>query len=231
MSSSDWAYTQLSQLLPLDPASLTQILEYTSTLSKETAAEHLKNLLGDSPKALEFITSYNFRRHATTATDSGVVISTVNDAPEDVPRRRAPKKKAPLHQLPARRVEDHGATANAYQKGNGGDYMSSTKRGGEPALSSSLALSDTPEARQLPTKGSSKAPPSAAGQLISDLPNVRTKSQTSSRTASPAPAKMKVNVPGGVAGHGASTTLEDLVCLEHPLLLVVCPHHVFLGGD
>lgn len=49
----------LSKLLPLDNDSLTQIITYTKTLPDAEAAEHLRNLLGDSPQALEFITSFN----------------------------------------------------------------------------------------------------------------------------------------------------------------------------
>lgn len=56
--------SQISQLLPLDEQSLQQILDYSLTLSNDDAAEHLKNLLGDSPKALEFINSFNSRRSA-----------------------------------------------------------------------------------------------------------------------------------------------------------------------
>ncbi|KAL9128150.1 MAG: hypothetical protein Q9217_003124 [Psora testacea] len=214
-STSDWAHTQLSHLLPLDPASLTQILEYSTTLSKDAAAEHLKNLLGDSPKALEFISSYNGRREGAVTANTGTSISPANGVREDVPRsaRKTQKSKAPLHQLPSRRIKGEGDVGGGYRKKHGEDYMSSTRRNGEPALANTLALSVTPDARQSPKKTACKMPPSAAGQLISDLPNVRSKSQTNSRTASPAP-KMKVNVPGGLARHGASTTLEDLSPLK-----------------
>ena len=209
---SEWAQTQLSHLLPLDPASLTQILEYTSTLPKDAAAEHLKNLLGDSPRALEFIISYNARREATVTANSGTTASLADPVLRDAPRstRKPQKKTSPLHQLPSRQVNGQGDVAGAYRKRDGEDYMSGNKRNGEAELANTLALSDAPEARQLPKKTTGKMPPSASGLLSSDMPNVRSKSQTNSRTASPAP-KMKVNVPGGVAGHGASTTLEDLV--------------------
>lgn len=209
MTSSTWATSQLSQLLQLDDASLQQILDYTSTLPKDTAAEHLKNLLGDSPKALEFISTYNARRDAPT---------TATSASEPSKYTRKPhRKKPPLNKLPPpRQVEDYGSTAGAYRKEEEMDYMTGKRRSQvEPTLAMTLALSDQPDARQLPKSlpiASSKPPPSAAGPLISDLPNVRSGSRASSRTSSPAP-KTKINVQGGASMHGASTTLQDLVWL------------------
>lgn len=214
MSSSSWAAFQLSQLLPLDEASLQQILDYTSTLPKDAAAEHLKNLLGDSPKALDFISSYNARR------DVPIAASSVLEPPKST--RKPQKKKAPLNKLPPpRQVEDLGNMAGVYKKRDEEDYIAGNRRSHvEPALAKTLALSDQPDARQLPkttpATTSFKPPPSAAGPLISDLPNVRSGSRTSSRTSSPAP-KTKINVQGGASMHGASTTLQDLVRLS-PLL-------------
>lgn len=57
-----WALPQIAQLLPLDKESLEEIISYTETLPEYEAAEHLRNLLGDSPQALEFITSFNANR-------------------------------------------------------------------------------------------------------------------------------------------------------------------------
>ena len=212
MTTSTWATTQLSHILPLDQESLEQIIHHTSTLPKDAAAEHLKNLLGDSPKALEFISSFNARRDApTTATPS--------PTPASVESTRKPrKKKVPLNKLPPpRRPEDYGNTLGGYQKKEEEDYMSSSSRSRQGHnLAKSLALSDQPDARQLPkavpaiSAPAAKPPPSASGHLISDLPNVRLGSRTSSRTSSPAP-KTKINVVGGNAMHGASTTLQDLV--------------------
>lgn len=210
MASSVWAQSQLSQLLPLDEDSLQQVLEYTSTLPKEAAAEHLKNLLGDSPKALEFISSYNSRRDPPTTAHS------TSEAPK--PNRKSRQKKAPLNKLPPpRKPEDYGNTSGAYKKRDEDDYMASNRRPHpEPALAKTLALSDQPDARQIPKTtiepptAAAKPPPSAAGHLLSDLPNVRSGSRTPSRTSSPAP-KTKINVAGGASMHGASTTLQDLV--------------------
>ena len=213
MASSSWGLDQISQILPLDRESLQQMLDYTSTLSKEAAAHHLKDILGDSPKALEFISAYNSRRQAPTSssnTDTGSSTA----VPRSQPKKRG---KAPLNRLPApRKVENHGNTTGAYQKKDEEDYMATSRKphiGYEPALANTLALSAKPEAvqRPKPTKASShKPPPSASGPLISDLPNVRTTSRTTSRTSSPAPKTTKVNIAGGASMHGASTTLQDL---------------------
>ena len=217
MAPSTWAMTQLSQLLPLDEESLKQIIEYTSALPKDAAAEHLKNFLGDSPKALEFISSFNARRDAPTT-----AIPDPAPAPPEGARKPR-KKKPPLNKLPPpRHPEDYGNTLGAYQKKEEEDYMGGSKRPRpEPALAKALALSDQPDARQLPKAApatsypAAKPPPSASGHLISDLPNGRSGSRISSRNSSPAP-KTKINVVGGNSMHGASTTLQDLVW--HPLL-------------
>ncbi|KAL8764056.1 MAG: hypothetical protein Q9194_007194, partial [Teloschistes cf. exilis] len=211
MASSSWALTQIAQILPLDEQSLQELLDYSSSLSKDASADHLRSVLGASPKALEFISSFNSRRDVPK-NESG---PSASEAAE--PSRRSRKKKQPLNKpFNPRRPEDYGNVAGAYQKQEEVDYMAGkAKQSKDLALANTLSLSDKPDARQLPVpapvSGSSspKKPPSAIGPLISDLPNVRTKSQTNSRTSSPAP-KTKVNVPGGASMHGASTTLQDL---------------------
>ena len=209
MASSTWAINQISQLLPLDEESLKQILDHATSLDKNAAAEHLKSILGDSPKALEFISSFNSRRESP---------SSVKPPPEISSQpRRTPKKKANIHTLPARRAEDHGNVVGAYQKKDEEDYMAGARKGRKEApLANTLALSEKPDARQLPVPApipasSSKLPPSASGFLTSDLPNVRTRSHSrnSSRTASPVP-KTRINVAGGSSMHGASSTIQDL---------------------
>ncbi|KAL8833819.1 MAG: hypothetical protein Q9170_004079 [Blastenia crenularia] len=213
MASASWAFSQLSTIIPLDKQSLVEILDYTSTLSKDASAEHLRNLLGTSPKALEFISSYNSRR--------GAPVSEPTPSTPEIPEtsRKPRKKKQPLNKpFNPRQPEDYGNTSGGYQKKNDEDYVSGRRQPfKEPALANALALSEKPDASQLPTpaptpgSSSPKKPPSASGPLISDLPNVRTSSRTNSRTSSPAP-KTKVNVAGGASMHGASSTLQDLVC-------------------
>ncbi|KAL8726173.1 MAG: hypothetical protein Q9166_006890 [cf. Caloplaca sp. 2 TL-2023] len=225
-SSSSWAISQISQILPLDEQSLQEILDYSSTLSKDAAAEHLRNLLGTSPKALEFISSFNSRRQAPK-------IESRPSTPEGPEHSRKPrKKKQPLNKpFNPRQPEDYGNTGGGYQKKNDEDYMAGrSKQQKEPALANALALSDKPDARQLPIpapafgSSSPKKPPSAIGPLISDLPNVRSGSRTSSRTSSPAP-KTKVNVAGGAAMHGASSTLQDLESAIRALEIQTNPSH------
>ncbi len=212
MASSTWALSQISQLLPLDDQSLQEILDYISTLSKDRAADHLKNLLGDSLKALEFISSFNSRRDFR---DTSPKPSTAPANSSD-PQRRPRKKKNLFNKLPPpRQPENHGNTTGAYVKRREEDYIAGSRRPQQDApFPSASLLSDKPAARQLPIPNvtrNPKTPPSASGSLISDLPNVR----TTTRTAPPA-TKTKVNISGGSAMHGASTTLQDLASLSFP---------------
>lgn len=62
MALEQWALPQLSTLLPLDQSELKQIISYTDTLSDPEAAVHLRELLGDSPEALQFISDFNSHR-------------------------------------------------------------------------------------------------------------------------------------------------------------------------
>jgi hypothetical protein len=70
MALQQWALPQLSKLLPLDDDSLRQIVTYADTLSNAEAAEHFRNLLGDSPEALSFISSFNEHRSNNRGTMS-----------------------------------------------------------------------------------------------------------------------------------------------------------------
>lgn len=225
-----WALPQLSRLLPLDDDSLKQIITYTDTLPKESAAEHLKNMLGDSAQAFEFINSFNARRQtppseARQAPPDGAASdsSLMTDPPKS--RTRPAKKKPNIHALPARQVQDYGSTAGAYKKRDEEDYMSSSSRQrkqNQPSLANTLALEDQPDATQLPIVTSGgvprssnlKLPPSASGSLISDMRPSPSASRGStpqpSRTSSPAPTKTKVAISGGTNMHGAASTLSDL---------------------
>ena len=212
-----WAVPQISRLLPLDEDSLKQIITYHDTLPRDVAAEQLGGLLGDSPQALEFIASFNSRRQTPPSeARPAPAASTAQD--EGVPKRqpKQPKKKANIHNLPARQVQDLGGASGAYRKQDEGDYMAgSSKKKPQASLSNTLALQETPDARQLPVRTAggmsrgSKAPPSASGPLISDVLPPPSQSSTP-RTASPAPTKTKVNITGGTNMHGAGKTLSDL---------------------
>lgn len=235
-----WAVPRLQQLLPLDEDSLKQIITYTDTLPKDVAAEHLKNMLGDSPQAFEFISSFNMRRQKppSEATPKPAPVQQANRSNNATPRTASPasgsevprgnprqqkKKKANIHALPARQVEDHGNVGGGYRKRQEEDYVPRPARQShKQQVADNLALREKPDATQMPlitdmaaptTKPNPRPPPSAAGQLVSDAlapPAKKKGSATSSRNGSPAPAKTKVNISGGTAMHGASTALSDL---------------------
>ena len=76
-----WALPRLQQLLPLDDDSLKQVVQYADSLPKDAAAEHLKNLLGDDARALEFISSFNLRRKDAPASSSSSSSSTTQPTP------------------------------------------------------------------------------------------------------------------------------------------------------
>lgn len=233
-----WAVPRLQQLLPLDEDSLKQIITYTDTLPKDVAAEHLKNMLGDSPQAFEFISSFNMRRQnppsdaapkppaqqssrSNNATPRTASPASGPDVPRANPRQKK-KKKANIHALPARQIEDHGNVSGGYRKRQEEDEYKpkAPKQSHKQQVADNLALREKPDATQMPlitdtaapnTKPSPRPPPSAAGQLISDAlaPPAKKGSAASSRNSSPAP-KTKVNISGGTAMHGASTALSDL---------------------
>ena len=191
-----WALPRIGRLLPLDDESLKEILAYSVSLSKEAGAEHLQNILGDSAQALDFISSFNSRRKE---------VETLKVAPVDegVPRQNTQvkkKSKPPLHSTgPARRPEGYGDVSGGYHKSTGDEeYAQTSSRRSGPsatALSSALSLSQQPEALQLPRATQNaqpqslsslpssrdasprpgRLPPSAAGSLIPDMPNVKAK--------------------------------------------------------
>lgn len=198
----DWALPRLKRLLPLDDESLTEVLSYTTTLPKDLGAEHLKNMLGDSPQALDFIATFNSRRADVAPTPS--VKSTAqsrDDESDRVPRaRKQVKPKAPLHSAgPMRRPQGYGDTTGGYTKqidGVDDGSRGHKKNASASSLSEAFNLSQQPEALQVPkvsqgglltptperSRDVSPALPTrsklssfATGSLISDLPNVRTK--------------------------------------------------------
>lgn len=205
--------SQLSRLLPLPEEELKQVLDYATTLSKPEAVEHFRNLLGDTPDAIDYISSFNARRQepklAIPQSQSQSQSPSHSD-PDVVPKhsRKPTKKKANLHTLAPRQITNPGPTPGAAysKKGIQDDYM---PRRSSPAGSSSAF----PLPGKVPAKSSTptppKLPPSAAGHLISETPKVKPKSNPVTRSSTPAP-KTKVNISGGTAMHGASTTLSDL---------------------
>ncbi len=212
--------SQLSRLLPLPEPDLQQILSYASTLSKEEAAAHFNNLLGESPQSIEFISSFNSRRKdpsSASALSSQQASSNANDISE-VPKttRKQPKKKPPLHTPAPRKVNDtYTAPGTTYKKKDEDDYISKKPIPSTSSAppSNAFSLQPKPAAIQSP-----RAPPSASGTLISDSlappkPKSNPSSKHNSRTSSPAPQSQKttkVHLSGGTPMHGASTALSTL---------------------
>ncbi|KAH8809030.1 putative zinc finger motif, C2HC5-type-domain-containing protein [Xylogone sp. PMI_703] len=203
---------QLSRLLPLPEADLQQVLDYASTLSKEEAAEHFNNLLGESPQSIEFISSFNARRKDPSPPTVQASSSTpprredLSEVPK--PRPHGKKKKANIHTPAPRQVQGTFAgSGTAYMKKNEEDYVPN-RRPTEPPKPSTSNLTIQPAKPSTPQPR--KPPPSASGPLISDL---KSKSTPTSRTSSPGPqatTKTKISITGGTSMHGASTVLSEL---------------------
>lgn len=212
-----WGVPRLSQLLPLDEESLTQIITYSASLSKDACAEHLKNLLGDSPAALEFISSFNSRRGGgQTSAQSGSVSPAAggrdgNGRQTNEDRnvqKKSKRTKNPIHSAgPPRRPENYGNVTGGYMKSDKDEvYMpvSSSRAGnkrdmGAPgasaSLSDALSLSDKPAALQVPQTTTSASP--NASSLVS------------SRTSSPG-LKSSTRTPPSAAGPLISDYLPNV---------------------
>ncbi|KAL9089200.1 MAG: hypothetical protein Q9159_002671 [Coniocarpon cinnabarinum] len=247
-----WAKSQLAKLLPLDDGSLKQIIDQAQSLPTDAASENLKSLLGDSPQALEFISSFNQRRPGQKANVSNSNRTTQDalnhEGLSEVPRvtRKAKSKKQPLNNLPPpRQVEEQASSQRAYKKHEEGDYMPAKAR--PTRIAHTFALQDGPDAKQTPSptrpspsidatnapnaksNHSLKLPPSAAGPLISD-------SRKSSRASSPAKSgantpKTKINITGGASMHGASTTVSELDSAIRSLELQTDPTRTSMSGE
>lgn len=174
-----WGIPQLSQLLPLDDESLAQIIDYTTSLSKEASADHLKTLLGDSPAALEFIASFNARRDAQTSSSRAETSTTTATHGRDKGQIRKDRKKAPLHSAgPPRRPDNYGDVGAGYMKAEQAeDYMSATShKPAALAMSESSSHGSSAASSRVQSPMPSKPPPSASGPMLSEtLPNVRSK--------------------------------------------------------
>lgn len=216
---------QLSMLLGLPDSDCKQILDYGSTLSKAEAADHFKNLLGDSPQAIEFISSFNSRRQDPKPTLAPTP-ATQQNASSDLeavpkPQRGPKKKKAPLRTPAPRQITDATpASGTVYSKKTiEDDYIAGRSGASTPSSSNSPFAAPPPKSATPPPKKFSKQPPSAAGSLVSDrlAPKQKPKSNPTSRSSTPGPASKgnggpvtKVSIAGGTPMHGASTAVADL---------------------
>lgn len=218
---------QLSMLLGLPDSDLKQILDYANTLSKAEAADHFKNLLGDSPQAIEFISAFNSKRQdpkpAQTPAAAPATSSLATSDVDAVPKRRQPKKKkANIHTPAPRQVVDTnpGAGLIYSKKALEDDYMTGRPGASTPSKINASSKGPTPKSSTPPPQKSNKAPPSAAGSLISDALAGKQKPRSTppSRTSTPGPASSsktnapatKVAITGGTPMHGASGAIADL---------------------
>lgn len=239
---------QLSMLLGLPDSDCKQILDYGSTLSKAEAADHFKNLLGDSPQAIEFISSFNSRRQDPKPTPAPAPVTQQNASSdlEAVPKtQRGPKKKkAPLRTPAPRQITDAApASGTVYSKKSiEDDYIAGRSGASTPSGSNSSPFTaPPPKSSTPPPKKFSKQPPSAAGSLVSDrlAPKQKPKSNPTSRSSTPGPASSsrgnggpvtKVSIAGGTPMHGASTAVADLDAAIRSLEVTTNPSLSGSGG-
>lgn len=194
----DWALPQLSRLLPIDNEALTQIITYSESLSKQEAAEHLKNLLGDSPASLAFISSFNTRASPATSQTAPIPqASSVEGVPRAKPRPKQAKPRTNIHTLPVRQIEDQGNVQGAYTKSSNDGQSTRVPHKSKPSrsLANNLVLTNTPAAIQAPVVQQHTQEPM---QIPQPAPSPTTSTKT------------KVTIAGGTAMHGASTALNDL---------------------
>ncbi|KAL2830210.1 putative zinc finger motif, C2HC5-type-domain-containing protein [Aspergillus cavernicola] len=241
-----WAVPRLSEVLPLDSDSLTQILTYAADLSKEEGADHLKNLLGDSPAAFEFISAFNSRREdPTPPARQPVSDSPSSRSPAQTPSpssgrgsgsggRKNKKTKPPLHSAgPPRRPENFGNVAGGYMKREQGeDYVAGgSRRAGDTLKITPRQTSAMSSRAQSPTPPATigKPPPSAAGPLISDhLPNVKSKAAKVSRTAGGSGGGAATASSSSTKGALTTSNISDLTAVIAALEVSTNPT---LGGE
>lgn len=244
---------QLSMLLGLPDSDCKQILDYGSTLSKAEAADHFKNLLGDSPQAIEFISTFNSRRQDPKPAPAPAPVTNQQrpSNAEPAPRnsRQSKKKKAPLHTPAPRQIADTGPTPGTVynKKAFEDDYMPGARSGGPtPSGSNVPSRASTPKVPTPPPQPQQKhgrQPPSAAGSLVSDLLAPRQKQKPApnpaSRSSTPAPAPppskgagqvTKISITGGTPMHGASTAVADLDAAIRSLEITTNPSLSGGGG-
>lgn len=216
---------QLSQLLPLPEEDLRQVLDYANTLSKDDAVSHFSNLLGDSPLAVDFISSFNARRQVPSKGPAPTVSSAPansSDSIDAVPKakRHTKKKRTDIHTPQARQVTNDyaGPSGTAYSKKDQDlDYMA--HRSSAPSSNHASRPGTPPKAKESSASSSSKqnvkaAPKqhvSSAGFLLAEaLDKPKSKSNSSSRSSTPKPAPTKISISGGTPMAGQSTAIADL---------------------
>ncbi|KAF0327825.1 hypothetical protein GQ607_005034 [Colletotrichum asianum] len=226
---------QLSRLLPLPEDELKQMLDYASTLSKAEAAAHFNDLLGDSPQAVEFISSFNSRRKDTKKESPPAAASNSAGPAEPAPRTSGPKKKKKqpnIHTPVARKVDAFPPLAGtSYTKKDlEEDYYGGKKpnQAGEGSGSASASFKQQPQKSATPPPQQQRT---AGGYLISDV-KAKPKSNPVSRSSTPKPSTKqtttKISIAGGTPMAGASTALNDLDAAIRSLEITTNPS---LGDD
>ncbi|ROW13980.1 hypothetical protein VPNG_04095 [Cytospora leucostoma] len=216
------ALNQLSMLLGLPDSDCKQILDYGSTLSKAEAADHFKNLLGDSPQAIEFISTFNSRRQEPKPTPAPAPTPVANQQrssntnTESAPRGRgqSKKKKAPLHTPAPRQIADTAPPpGTVYNKKTfEDDYIRGGRSGAStPAGSNVPSRAPTPKtSTPPPNQKPNRPPPSAAGSLVSDrlAPKQKPNSGPASRSSTPGPSSTRGGGGGGGGGSSSGQTTK-----------------------
>ncbi|KZL67281.1 c2hc5 finger protein [Colletotrichum incanum] len=214
---------QLSRLLPLPEEELKQVLDYATTLSKTEAAEHFNNLLGDSPQAVEFISSFNSRRQDTKPAAPTPASSTnSSSAPPKASRGPKKKKQSNLHTPAARQVDAAPPPGASYSKKDQQEEYYGGKKPSQPAENSGSASANFKQ-----TLKSATPPPqqqrTAGGYLISDKAKPKSNPVSRSSTPKPTAKPTKVSIAGGTPMAGASTALNDLDAAIRSLELTTNP--------
>ncbi|KIW20639.1 hypothetical protein PV08_01215 [Exophiala spinifera] len=225
-----WALPRLQRLLPIDDESLREIITYTNSLTKEAGADHLKNLLGDSPQALEFISSFNARRPQVSSNRSPSQARpalTADESGVPSPKKRAARRtKPPLHATgPARTPEGYGNVSGGYTKHYDGDDHYSSPRESVSHNEDAPSRTGTADALQVPLRTtrvapqssaasrdaspalkSNKLPPSASGSLISDFGFANVRSKQSKKPAHPSHSQPQSGTATPQKGGPTTTT-------------------------
>ncbi|KAK2002984.1 zf-C2HC5-domain-containing protein [Colletotrichum falcatum] len=218
---------QLSRLLPLPEEELKQVLDYAATLSKTEAAEHFNNLLGDSPQAVDFISSFNSRRQDIKPTaPTPVSTSSSTSAPTSAPkgsRGQKKKKQSNLHTPAARQIDAAPPPGTSYNKKDQQEEYYGGKKPNQPAESSGSVSSNFKQSLKSATPPPPQQQRTAAGYLISDKAKPKSNPVSRSSTPKPTAKPTKVSIAGGTPMAGASTALNDLDAAIRTLELTTNP--------
>ncbi|CAK7275402.1 hypothetical protein SEPCBS57363_006661 [Sporothrix epigloea] len=129
---------RLRNLLPLDDAELTQIVEYTAKLpSNDEAASHLQGLLGDSPEAVEFVTDFVKYKSDLAQPDSKQSYDGAVSAPAPTVDERS--RSTPQYAPPPGPPPGHAAAASSQPLKKDTPYTDKTDNAPPPSYSAAAA--------------------------------------------------------------------------------------------